>query len=290
MGHAMTVTMTLKTLIVVAHPKKLQARPLLEELSRWARAHKIRLIRWTEAPAAEALAALDAETCLGLSLGGDGTLLTAARWLAPSGVPILGVNVGSLGFLTRLSAEGLLPGLAQVLEGRFTVEERLRLEAELPQQHPVSALNELALMHPRVGTFTELLLYADGRFVATYSGDGLVLATPTGSTAYALAAGGPVVDPRVEAILITPLNPHTLALRPLVLPASLTLEVRVHLDAQLLADGDLWSCLEPGQRLRVRASGERTRLVRLEGEPDLLAVLERKLNWERNAPRKDLPG
>jgi NAD+ kinase len=153
-------------------------------------------------------------------LGGDGTLLAAARVAAPHGIPILPINMGSLGFLTSFTVDELYPALEETLAGRYEVSERVRLHAELVRDGNViesqSVLNEVVVNKGTLARMIELELAIDGEFVCRYRADGLIVASPTGSTAYSLSAGGPIVHPNVESFIVTPICPHTLSDRPVV--------------------------------------------------------------------------
>ncbi|MGQ9601435.1 MAG: NAD(+)/NADH kinase [Candidatus Bipolaricaulia bacterium] len=212
-----------------------------------------------------------------VTLGGDGTFLRGAHRFAAQGAPLLGINLGSLGFLTQVGAEEALQALERLRRGEFRLEERMMLEGRLREEEFL-ALNELFLAPKAVGGFTELELFANGERVGLYPGDGLILATPTGSTAYSLAAGGPIVDPRLEIIIVTPVAPHRLGLRTAIFPPETELKVLTRQPATLLVDGDLARELPPGEELLVRRSACRVKLV-MPDSPGFFALLERKLNW-----------
>ena len=168
--------------------------------------------------------ALPRGTDLVIVAGGDGTLLSVARAAAPRGVPILGVNLGSLGFLTELQPDELYEGLSKVLSGAYEIEERQALRVRhrrgrrVRSEHAV--LNDAVITKRALARMIVLDVQVDGDEVATYTSDGLILATPTGSTAYNLSAGGPILDPRMKAVVIAPICPHTMTYRPLVVPGS----------------------------------------------------------------------
>lgn len=225
-----------------------------------------------------------------VTLGGDGTLLEGARCVAPHGTPVLGVNLGHLGFLTAVPPDQLDDALERVLAGNYWIEPRFTLEAEVLGREAESerachlALNDV-VVHSGGGSarLVRVGLYVghEEEEVGIYRADGVILATPTGSTAYSLAAGGPIISPAVECILATPICPHTLALRPLVLPADTLLTLRV-LDRGdplvLTVDGKDAARLEFEDRVSVRRGSVQARLVRFAGQ-SFFGTLRRKLHW-----------
>jgi NAD+ kinase len=219
-------------------------------------------------------------------LGGDGTLLAVARAIGSRPVPILGVNLGTLGFLAEIAQEELFETLEEILAGRFVVEHRMRLDVAVERAGEVVgdylALNDAVLARTALSRIVDLEVRADGAEVTTYYGDGLIVATPTGSSAYSLSAGGPLVLPGVEAIVLTPICPHTLTQRPLVLPHICNLEIRVHNprggDVQLTVDGQVGCELREGDRVMVRRSEHPARLLAPPGR-NLFEVMRAKLRW-----------
>lgn len=217
-------------------------------------------------------------------LGGDGTLLVVARSLADR-VPVLGVNLGRLGFLTEVGRTELYPSLVKVLAGEFTIEERALLDVELSRASGNSQrwriLNDAVIAKSALARIIELTLTLDGHMVASYRADGLILSTPTGSTAYNLSAGGPIVDPSLPVVMLTPICPHTLSLRPLVMPDSGTLEVRLETrqeEVYLTLDGQEGTNLGYQDVVRVTRSDARVRLVKT-GRRSFYDSLREKLRW-----------
>jgi NAD+ kinase len=222
-------------------------------------------------------------------LGGDGTLLSAARATAAVDVPLLGVNLGSLGFLTEVPPESLAAMLDAIAEGRAPIEHRSLMQCDLLRDGAVhksylvfndAVVNKTALA--RLNTYD---LYVDGVFVSSYRADGMIVATPTGSTAYSLSAGGPVLMPTVRAIVITPVASHALTHRPLVVPDSSEIEILLHSEeevAYLSLDGQPGFDLRDGDRVRCRHSEHHVSLFRTGS--DFFQVLRSKLKWgERQA-------
>jgi NAD+ kinase len=219
-------------------------------------------------------------------LGGDGTLLAVARAIGSRPVPILGVNLGTLGFLTETAQEEVFEALEQVVAGRFLLESRMRLEVGVERAGELAgsylALNDAVLARTALSRMVDLEVRADGAEVATYHGDGLIIATPTGSSAYSLSAGGPLVLPDVAAIVLTPICPHTLSQRPLVLPHLCNVEIRVHDprggNVQLTVDGQVGSELCEGDRVTVRRSEHPIQLLVPPGR-SRFDVMRTKLRW-----------
>lgn len=221
-----------------------------------------------------------------ITLGGDGTLLRASRIVEQHPVPILGVNLGRLGFLTCCPANELEDALRRLATKDYVVEPRMRLDARVRDSEGRDratwlALNDVVLHKGGFARVVTMWVQANGESVARYSADGLVLATPTGSTAYNLSAGGPVVFPTLETILITPVSAHTLALRPLVLPP--TSEILVRVDdgpSELLVtvDGQVGATFAPGETLVVRRSSRPVPIVRFP-HSSFFATMREKLHW-----------
>ena len=220
------------------------------------------------------------------TLGGDGTLLRGARFLNGRSVPILGINLGRLGFLTSCSAEELEIGVQRFAAGDFTSEGRMALESCALDRDGLErcrwlSLNDVVLHKGGFARVVRFSVFVDDEPIGSYSADGLVISTPTGSTGYSLSAGGPIVVPTVESIVLTPVSPHTLAMRPLVLPPQL--EVKVRADdgpAELLVtiDGQVGTTFTSGEALVIRRAASSVRIVRFPGTT-FFTRLRRKLGW-----------
>lgn len=221
-----------------------------------------------------------------ITLGGDGTLLRAARFLDGRAVPVLGVNLGKLGFLTSCSADEFAACFAAFARGAYAVQPRMAIAASTVGGDGtlgvrMRAVNDAVIHKGGFARVLRLRVFADGELVSAFAADGLVLATPTGSTAYSLSAAGPIVVPTFDAILVTPVAPHTLALRPTILPPDV--EVRVEVEdvpdeVLVTADGQVGTALAPGQHLVVRRAPGPLLLVRFEGN-SFFSRLRRKLHW-----------
>jgi len=219
-----------------------------------------------------------------LVLGGDGTLLSAARATAAIDVPLLGVNLGSLGFLTDVPLSSLYPMLDAIVAGRAAVEQRSLMQCELMRGDAVLGsylvCNDAVVNKTALARLNNYDLYIDKMFVSSYRADGMIVATPTGSTAYSLSAGGPVLMPAVAAFVITPVAPHSLTHRPLVVPDSVEIELLLRSDqevAYLSLDGQPGLDLRDGDRVRCRRSQHKVTLFRTDA--DFFQVLRTKLKW-----------
>jgi len=217
--------------------------------------------------------------------GGDGTLLAVARSLRNSRTPIFGVNLGSLGFLTEIPVENMFHALDAVLEGRFTIEERIRMRVTVVNherrkiRHDI--LNDVVVNKSALARMLSIDVSIDGTYVTTYRADGLILSTPTGSTAYSLSAGGPIIEPSVSGFLLSPICPHTLSNRPLVVPPKSTIEVSVrnsHEDVFVTVDGQVGFPLQRGERVRANLAPVPVRLIQTEGK-SYFEVLRQRLKW-----------
>lgn len=270
--------MQVRAVGICVKPEQAQLADFVGELEDWLRERGLHV----ELPFTESTGKVD----LVVVLGGDGTLLAAARVLGERAVPILGVNLGSLGFLTEISSDELYRALEDVLANRYRVESRMRLEVTaLRGERTLGrflALNDAVIGKSALSRMIDLETLADGSPVTTYHADGLILATPTGSSAYSLSAGGPLLLPEFEAIVLTPICPHTLTQRPLVLPQTSRIEVRVHAarggDVHLTVDGQVGHALLEGDRVCVRRSEHPLRML-VPPARNRFEVMRAKLRW-----------
>jgi len=220
-----------------------------------------------------------------LVLGGDGTLLAAARVAAAKNIPILPINMGSLGFLTSFMLDELYPALEDIIAGRLTISERVMLHVELHRAGKIidkqSVLNEVVVNKGALARMIDLELMIDGEFVCRYRVDGLIVATPTGSTAYSLSAGGPIVHPSVESWVITPICPHTLSDRPVVIRDSSSVEIDLSAGTEsvfLTLDGQTGIPMEPADTVRMKRAAERLKLIQPQ-KKSYFEILHSKLKW-----------
>jgi NAD+ kinase len=217
-------------------------------------------------------------------LGGDGTFLYGAGLVSDYGVPLFGVNLGSMGFITHFAHDQAAAALEAASEGRIPVDERMRLSVTVRSRDGVvletrNAVNDAVISQPAMARLLDFEARLDGEIVTTYKGDGLILSTPTGSTAYNLAAGGPILTPDLEAIVLTPICPHTLTNRPLVIRGdSQMIVTNVSANgAQLTIDGQWGRPLGPGESIEVRKAQRPLRIYR--GPGAFFAILHDKLSW-----------
>jgi len=227
---------------------------------------------------------------LAIVVGGDGTMLSIARQLAPFGVPLIGVNQGRLGFLTDIPLARMEDMLGGMLEGRYMEERRTLLAAEVArpggERDEAFALNEVVVNRGSLGSMIECAVEIDGRFVYSMRADGIIVATPTGSTAYALSAGGPILDPQLASFLLVPVAPHALTHRPIAISdaASIAITVLRARDAGFHCDGQAFFTLAEGDRITLKRAPHAARFLHPEGH-DYFAMLREKLHWSETPER-----
>jgi NAD+ kinase len=233
---------------------------------------------------------IGANADLVIAIGGDGTLLYAAGLVARHKVPLLGVNRGRLGFLTDVMPQNMFPCIDAALEGRLTPDERPLLAACVKYADgrvaEALALNDVVMQKLVTGRMLDFETHLDGTYVNTHAGDGIVVASPTGSTAYALSCGGPIIEPHLDVLVVAPICPHTLSDRPIVVSARSEIEVKLlerpETRAQVTCDGMVLCELEPGDRLTIKAASERITLLHPAGH-DYYKLLRSKLHWGRGS-------
>ena len=229
-----------------------------------------------------------------IAIGGDGTMLYAGNLTRDSGIPLLGVNRGRLGFLADVTPDEMLANVDRVLAGEYSSDSRLLLEAELTladgRMVHATAFNDIVLQRRETGRMLDFETSVAGQFVNTHSGDGLIIATPTGSTAYALSCGGPIVEPQLDAVVVVPICPHTLTDRPLVIAASQQIQIRLlereDTQAEVAVDGHPLDAIRPADTLTINASAKRVHLIHPPGY-DFYEILRSKLFWGRDNRARD---
>ena len=283
----------IRTIGIFSRPRRADLADVVPALLEWLSTRGYRALYDTET--ADALndgtadglarAQLVADSDLLLVLGGDGTLLAAAREVAARGIPILPINLGSLGFLTSFTLEELYPALEETLAGRAETSERVMLTASLIRRGQVieskNVLNEAVINKGALARMIEVELSIDGDFVCRYRADGLIVATPTGSTAYSLSAGGPIVHPAVESIILTPICPHTLTDRPLVVGDCCTVQMRLRGAAEsvyLTLDGQKGILMQSEDCVAIVRAKQRLKLIQPHRK-SYYEILRSKLKW-----------
>ena len=233
-------------------------------------------------------ATIAARADLAIAIGGDGTLLYAAHLVARRGVPLLGINRGRLGFLTDVLPEEVIDSVNSALAGTCELDRRPLITATLHDasnpRREAFALNDVVLQRLATGRMIDFETWIDGRYVNTHAGDGIVVASATGSTAYALSCGGPIVEPHLEVLVIAPISPHTLSDRPIVVSARSLIEIRLierpDTHGQVVCDGIVLGEIAPGDRLQIQQSGDAVTLLHPAGY-DYFRLLRSKLHWGR---------
>ena len=283
--------MAIRTIGVVLKSDQPQLEALLQELAKWLQDRGVECLLGPEASKASGLpgmprSELAEKADLIVVLGGDGTLLAVARAIGGGAVPVLGVNLGTLGYLAEISLDELFPTLEGVLAGRLRTETRMRLDVQVERDgreigHYL-ALNDAVIARTALSRMIDLQTWADDVEVTTYHGDGVIAATPTGSSAYSLSAGGPLLLPGIGAIVLTPICPHALTQRPIVLPKACRLAINV-LDmrggeAHLTVDGQVGCELQEGDRVSVCASNRPLQML-VPADRNRFEVMRNKLGW-----------
>lgn len=224
--------------------------------------------------------AVDADVAL--SLGGDGTFLTTVMWVVEQGIPIMGINMGHLGYLAAYSLDEAQQAIDDLLAGNYTIEHRAMLLAQcqgVDIEHPL-ALNDIAILRQDTSSMIEMETTLQGRPLTTYKGDGLVVCTPTGSTAYNLSAGGPILEPSTRCMVLSPISPHSLTMRPLVVPDEAVITIVTHTRAdsyRLSLDGEGITC-PAGSRVTIRRADAQVKVIQRTGH-NFAQTLRHKLHW-----------
>jgi NAD+ kinase len=281
----------MKHIGILIKPGFTEAKTLLQELVPWLRARgRTPLLDPVAAQLLDETASypkreMAANADLLVVLGGDGTMLAAARLLEGRATPILGVNTGGLGFLTEVTPDGIYKALDKVFDGAYTVEERLMLRARITrhgqQVGGASVLNDIVLSKGTLTRMVQMEIRINSQLVTGLRGDGLIVSTPTGSTAYSLSSGGPILNPAVHALILTPICPHTLTNRPIVIPQDAQVEVVItsrEEGAMATFDGQVGISLRHEDTIEVSASDHYAKLIRFP-ECTFYEVLRKKLKW-----------
>jgi NAD+ kinase len=280
-----------KSVWILTKPKFPDAKTTLQGVVTWLRSRKIDVL--LDPTSATLLGEQDGiqktpspgNADVLLVLGGDGTMLNAARLAGERSIPILGVNMGGLGFLTEVRPENLYSSLDRVFANDFVLDERLMLKTHVRRHGETVArgvvLNDVVISKGTLARMIELKIAIQGQFVTNLRGDGLIVSTPTGSTAYSLSAGGPIINPAVPSLILTPICPHTLTHRPLIVPATVEIEVTLTSKddgAMATLDGQVGIAMTQGDTALIQTADHRTRLIRFP-ESHYYDVLREKLKW-----------
>ncbi len=282
----------LKKIGVFVGPEKPEALDLVRDLRDWCAERDIELGAAGEIAARSGCAALpekDGELAVDLDLvivlGGDGTMLGAARLIGTRQIPVLGVNFGWLGYLTEFTLEEIYSALEGALDGSLSIDSRMMLDVRLVHKGSVvtldRALNDAVINKGAFARMIEMECYIDGKFVNGFRADGMIIATPTGSTAYSLSAGGPIVHPRMSAIILTPICPHMLSNRPVVVPGESVVELvfnRISEGLMLTIDGQIGHNVQIDDRIAIDCSSTVFKLMRPPNR-NYFEVLRTKLKW-----------
>ena len=277
---------------VVAKPDAAQAAGTVRRLIEWLGARRLTVLLDKETASLVAdlplpqtsRSDLPAQVDVIVVLGGDGTLLSVARAVGDLGVPILGVNLGGLGFLTATTLDEMTAALEALVDGRMIIEERMMLAARVHRSGAAGgeflALNDVVIMKSAMSRIIDLSVAVDGELATAYRADGLIISTPTGSTAYSLSAGGPILFPTMDALVLTPIASHTLTNRPIVLPGIQRIEVTLltNQEVMLTVDGQVGFGLRERDSVEVARAPSRIRLVRF-AHKHFFSVLRTKLKW-----------
>lgn len=282
----------MKTVAIVSKPEKPELTQIVPQVLQWLAQHGYSVMvdaeTSTYTPGTADVVRRDdlhkRSPDLLIVLGGDGTLLSAARAVAPLDTCILGINLGSLGFLTEVPLADLDAALDAVHAHKWEIDDRSMIHAKLVRGAKVMseyhALNDVILSKSTIARLVSFEIFINNEFVSSYRGDGLIIATPTGSTAYSLAAGGPILTPSTQGLVISPICPHALTHRPVVVPESVEIEIRVQSaddEAYLSIDGQIGVPVQQGDKLVCRKSPYVTHLMRL--RTSFFEVLRTKLKW-----------
>jgi NAD+ kinase len=285
-----------KTFGIIANKQKPDIADLVQGLRSWLEQKDARVLLWDDLSDMvsggdfKPIEVVAGESDIVVAVGGDGTLLRAARAVGSQMTPILGVNIGSLGFLTEVTVSEVYEALEEIIQGGYRYEDRMNIDAVVKRDGTeisrFTALNDMVINKGALSRVIGMKTAIDSNYLATYTADGLIVSTPTGSTAYSLSAGGPIVNPAMEAIIATPICPHTLAIRPMILAPDQQLSVELSAgdsvhgkpEVKLTVDGQVGFEMASGDTVVFTKSDRRTRLV-LSGYRTFYEVLRDKLKW-----------
>ncbi len=277
----------IKSVGIVVKPGHPEAMATAAEISAWLKEHGVAQACAPVSALAETEGAALCGADLVVVLGGDGTMIATARMIGDADVPVLGINYGGLGYLTDFRIEELFPSLQTIVAGEYEIDRRVMLDAELSRDGKTTArgrvLNDVVINKAAIARIIEIEVSLNGLFVNSFRSDGLIVATPTGSTAYNLSAGGPIIYPSMNAVVLTPICPFTLTNRPIVIPDNAEIELRLKNENEgvvLTFDGQTGYPLSAGDRVRIGKSATTFNLVK-PANRNYFDVLRNKLKWGR---------
>jgi NAD+ kinase len=281
----------MKKIGIIVKPHKPEAKDVLKELVLWVESHHLEAVLDVDTANIVNIKSKYQKSQIAslvdmiIVLGGDGTLLSVARLTVEKGIPILGVNLGGLGFLTEVTLDELYPTLEKVIKGDYIIDERMMLmthihrQGERLAQSPV--LNDVVINHGIIARMIILDIFVNSQFVTSLRGDGLIISTPTGSTAYSLSAGGPIIHSTVNAVILTPICPHTLTNRPIVIPDNVKIEAILKTEDEgvmVTFDGQVGFSLRKDDIVEMRRAETMVKLIQSSGK-NYYEVLRKKLKW-----------
>lgn len=276
-----------QTIGIIARLEKPGVPETLKNLVDFLKKHQLNILLEKDSVSRKALVK---QADLIITIGGDGCLLSTARIAAPQKTPVLGINRGRFGFLTDIRPNELEAQLEAILSGRFIEEKRFMLQTQLSGKqgnHKNLALNDVTITAENRTHMLSFEIYVDDKLLCSQQSDGVIIATPTGSTAYALSAGGPIVQPHLDALLIVPMSPHTLSMRPIVLDSNSNIAIKIpDRQAQVTCDGQDYLPAEPNTHIKVCKSSEPLRLIHPKGY-DYFESLRGKLHWGQELRNKE---
>lgn len=270
---------------IIANPQKGDAKNVVPEIIKWLKekGHEVFVIEECKAIVEGLAPVVSAEhlrnnAAVILAMGGDGTLLKSARIVASKGIPILGINLGGLGFLTEVSLDNLYPVLDKLVNRDYVIEKRMVLEA-LVENKKLFGLNDIVVQQSGSGRMLSVTIHVDGEYLSSFAADGVIISTPTGSTAYSLAAYGPILYPTLEAIIINFICPHALGARPMVISKDSEIEMELKSsEAILVADGQEKIGVKLGDKISIKKAPYTINLIK-SGTRSFYGILRTKLRW-----------
>lgn len=268
--------MSVNKLVFFTNPNKPNAGEQMKKLAALARARGISAVEAGDHTELDAIMNENPDAFAVVTLGGDGTILRAVSSAAGRGIPVLGVNMGRIGFFSEIGAEGFGDALDKLVSGDYRLERPAMLSCRVNGVHQGDCLNEFSVHRQELASITQLTLVIDGDEVGRVMADGLIVGTPSGSTAYTMSAGGPVVAPRLECLLVTPICPHSLTVRPIVAAADSVISASIECTCRLSGDGQNIRVLEPGDSIEFRRSELTAEFIRF-GDRNVFRLIREKL-------------